>query len=42
MYKDENGHYKREIKKWKIVETEIFSVETRIKIIIRNHNYRKR
>ena len=33
MYEDETGYQKREIKKRKIVETEMFSVDERIKII---------
>jgi transposase len=33
MYEDETGYKKREIQKRKIVETEIFSVDERIKII---------
>jgi hypothetical protein len=33
MYKDETGYEKGEVKKRKIVETEIFSVDERITII---------
>ena len=33
MYEDETGYKKREIQKRKIVETEIFSVDERIKIM---------
>jgi len=33
MYEDETGYKKRKIQKRKIVETEIFSVDERIKII---------
>ena len=33
MYEDETGYQKGEIQKRKIVETEIFSVDERIKII---------
>jgi transposase len=33
MYEDKSGYQKREIQKRKIVETEIFSVDKRIKII---------
>ena len=33
MYEDETGYKKGEIQKRKIVETEIFSVDERIKII---------
>ena len=33
MYEDETGYKKGEVQKRKIVETEIFSVDERIKII---------
>jgi transposase len=33
MYKDETGYEKREVKKRKIIETQIFSVDERITTI---------
>ena len=38
MYEDETGYQKGEIQKRKIVETEIFSVDERIKIIRNDSN----